>query len=113
MDLWRRGRAGAGEEADAHRRRDASSASIHRASQPWSRLRARLLQSGKVSCPGIAATAHRIAALEQRRHVFLVERLIRVLVEIGGDAGKVELDAALPRHRIDPVEVADALVLDQ
>ena len=54
-----------------------------------------------------------IAALEQRDHVFLVERLAALLLEVGWNARKIEVNSVALGDRIDAVEVTDSLVLDQ
>jgi hypothetical protein len=54
-----------------------------------------------------------IAPIEQRDHVSLIERFIAQAAEVGRNAGEVEVNPVAFRDRIDAVEVANALILDQ
>src|ERR1700675_4847631 len=62
---------------------------------------------------GIVMAGEIIAAIEKCNHIFLVERLIAGLGKIGWNARKIKVYSVALRHRIDPVEIADPLVLDQ
>ena len=54
-----------------------------------------------------------VATIEQCGHVFLVERFITGLGEIGRNARKIEVDPISLGGGIDAKEVTDPLILDQ
>src|SRR5258708_31414829 len=63
--------------------------------------------------PGVAMACQIIAAIKQCDHILLVERLATVVAEVGRNARKVEGNSVTPGDRIDSIEIADPLVLDQ
>src|SRR5580704_17976337 len=73
----------------------------------------RQYQAGRGLDPGIVTASELKAALEQRDHVIAIERFVAGDAEVGGNAGEVEVDAVAPGEGVDPIEIADALVLDQ
>ena len=56
-------------------------------------------------------TGEIITTIEKRDHIFLVERFIADIRKVGWNARKVKFYPVTFGNRIDPVEVADALIL--
>src|SRR5664279_3811640 len=63
--------------------------------------------------PGVIMAGEIIPAIEKCDHIFLVEGLIAGLGKIGWNARKIKVYSVALRHRIDSVEIADPLILDQ
>src|SRR5258705_7856717 len=63
--------------------------------------------------PHTAMTRRLIAVIEQPPHVRSVEHFVSGGREVSTDVSQIEVHAILVRHAIDPVDVADALRLDQ
>ena len=63
--------------------------------------------------PGVIMAGEIIPAIEKCDHIFLVEGLIAGLGKIGWNARKIKVYSVALRHRIDSVEVAYPLILDQ
>jgi hypothetical protein len=63
--------------------------------------------------PGIAAACKIVAAIEQRDHVFLLERFIAHVVKVRWNARQTEIESVAPGDGIDAVEISDPLILDQ
>src|SRR5262249_44560297 len=63
--------------------------------------------------PVIAAATKLVAALEQRDHVLLIERLFLFRSEGLRDRGQIEISAVLTALQVHAVEVAATLILDQ
>ena len=54
-----------------------------------------------------------IAAIKKRDHIFLVERFVAGVAEVGWNAREVEVYPVTPGDGIDTIEVSDSLVLDE
>src|SRR5689334_23978094 len=63
--------------------------------------------------PGIAGFRQAIAIVEQRVHIGRVELFSVLDIEVGADKRQIVFDAILPSRRIDAVEVADPLRLNE
>ena len=63
--------------------------------------------------PGIAFHAKLVAVVEQFAHVVGIEFLFVRIGEVGSDEREVEVHTVILRRGVDPVEIAEALVLEQ
>src|SRR5262249_32308375 len=74
----------------------------------------RRLQPGRGLLPRVALAAEVVAVVEEGSHEAGVEILLLVLEpEVGTDVGEVEVEPVALRRRVDPVEIADALRVEE
>jgi len=72
------------------------------------------LQPGRRPLPRVALTPEAVAVVEECPHVDSVEILLLVLVlEIVIDVSQVEIEPVALGRRVDPIEIAEALRVDE
>jgi hypothetical protein len=71
------------------------------------------MEAGGRLLPGIALHGHVVADLEQLLHIGRVERLRELRGEGRRNVSEVEVDSVARGGEVDPIEIADALRLDQ